>query len=512
MKKVVLVILLLILSSLFALWPLFHAGFFVTDDAEWMIIRLSAFYTALHDGQFPVRFLHQLQFGYGYPAPTFLYPGFLYAAIPFVVLDFGFVNSIKIIIGLSLVASTVFSYLWLAKIFPRLASYVGAMLSLYMPYHLYDVYTRGSVGEIFALVWVPFTLWMLERRSVFFSSLGIFLLIISHNTLAALFVPFIFLYAIFRGIIQWQRLLIIFFLGVMLSSFFVIPTFVELRFTQFLSIVVSDPLHYFAQLQLVGWSSLLVLAVAFLILVKKKPLRFDAVFWLCCYVSAACIFLSSSSSTFIWQVIPSGWIQFPFRLLSYLIITIPFLAAFIMARVTATRRVLIAVLLIASALFSSWPYSNPKGYFAKDEGFYTTNESTTTIHDEYMPKWVKEKPTKRAEQKVAFITGKGTVEDIAFNNTTISFSLHVQESGLIHVHTVFWPGWLAYIDGKQQKILYTNSKGLLEIVVPKGKHDVKFTFSETPLRLAADVASLIAFICLVIYSRKNRIMSSRPQQ
>lgn len=514
MKKQFLMILLIVVCSLYALWPLFHPGFFVTDDAEWMIIRLSAFYTALHDGQFPVRFLHQLNFGYGYPAPTFLYPGFLYASIPFVVLDFGLVNSIKIILGLSLVSTTVFVYLWLAKLFSRAASFVGALLSLYMPYHLYDVYTRGSVGEIFALVWVPFTLWMLERRSIFFSSLGIFLLIISHNTLAALFIPFLFLYAIFRGTIPLRQLLSTFFLGIMLASFFIVPVLIELQLTLFNTIAVSDPLKYFAPFALIGWSSLVILAVAFLMLMKKKSVRSDAVFWLCCYASAFSIFLSSSGSILLWQILPSGWIQFPFRLLSYLIISIPFLAAFILSRVRAERRLFIAGLLLVSALFSVWPYSTPKQYSAKEEGFYQTNEATTTVQNEYMPKWVKEKPMKRAEEKVSFITAKGTVQDVLSTNTSITFKIDVSESGLIHVNTIFWPGWQAFIDNKQQKILYTNSKGLLEIVVPKGKHNVRFTFSETPVRLVADGMSILAFIGLVIYSRKvkKEILSSRPQR
>lgn len=58
--------------------PLMRSGFFITDDGEWMIIRLSAFYQSLADGQFPVRFLGRLNNSYGYPVSNFLYPGFLY--------------------------------------------------------------------------------------------------------------------------------------------------------------------------------------------------------------------------------------------------------------------------------------------------------------------------------------------------------------------------------------------------------------------------------------------------
>src|SRR5215469_8909848 len=177
-KNEFLIILLLIVFTLPSVLPLLHHGFFQTDDGEWMIIRLSAFYQTLHDGQFPVRFLQRLNFGYGYPVAEFLYPGSFYFATLLHVIRFGFVNSIKIIYGVSLIGSAVFTYYWLSRLFSKAASFVGALFALYVPYHLYDVYTRGSV-EVFALLWVPFVLWQMERKSIFWVSIGIGLLLIS---------------------------------------------------------------------------------------------------------------------------------------------------------------------------------------------------------------------------------------------------------------------------------------------------------------------------------------------
>src|SRR3989338_8065917 len=173
MRKNVPVIILLVLFSLPAIFALFHSGFFQSDDGEWMVIRFSAFYQAFVDGQFPVRFLHRLNFGYGYPVATFLYPGFMYIGIPIHLIGFGFVNTIKIVIGLSLVGSSIFTYLWLSKLFSKYASILGAIVYLYLPYHLYDVYVRGSVGEVFAFVWLPFVFSQIERKSTFWTSLGI---------------------------------------------------------------------------------------------------------------------------------------------------------------------------------------------------------------------------------------------------------------------------------------------------------------------------------------------------
>src|SRR5262245_59157359 len=69
---------ILLVVAIIILSPLFRSGFIVTDDGDWMVIRLTAFYQSLADGQMPVRFLGRLYNGYGYPVANFLYPGYLY--------------------------------------------------------------------------------------------------------------------------------------------------------------------------------------------------------------------------------------------------------------------------------------------------------------------------------------------------------------------------------------------------------------------------------------------------
>src|SRR3989344_3219366 len=81
MAKKYLPIVILLLLMIPSIWFLLLPGFFESDDGEWMIIRFSAFYQALADGQFPVRFLGRLNNGYGYPVADFLYPGFMYLGI-----------------------------------------------------------------------------------------------------------------------------------------------------------------------------------------------------------------------------------------------------------------------------------------------------------------------------------------------------------------------------------------------------------------------------------------------
>lgn len=497
-------ILCLLLLSIPAIIPFFHPGFFVTDDAEWIIIRLSAFYAALSDGQFPVRVLGRLNFGYGYPVAEFLYPGVMYAGSILHIIKFGFINAIKILMVASLIGSALFTYLWLNKLFSRIASILGGLFALYIPYHLYDTYTRGSVGEIFALMWVPFILWMIERKSILFISLGISLLILAHNTLAILFLPLILIYAYLRKTLPIKEVFISFMFGICLAAFFIVPIVFELQYTVFTQTTVSNSLEYFADVSLIGYVSFVVLLLAGLILLKEKKAENTKVVIFFILLSVGTIVLSTSVSSIFWQIVPAHFIQFPFRLLSYLIISIAFLAAFILSSLKSKRQYLCAGLLISLLAYSAYPFSTPKEFIDKEEGYYYTNDATTTVKDEYMPKWVKEKFIQRPEKKVELISGKGTITNITATNTRIAFKSENEDTTLLQINTVYWPGWHARINGKEREISYDNPKGVMTLQIPRGKSSVELVFSETPIRNVGNGITVISLLFLLYFVHKRR--------
>jgi hypothetical protein len=505
------VILFLILISLPAALPLLHNGFFVTDDAEWMIIRFTAFYQALHDGQFPVRFLDRLNFGYGYPVATFLYPGFMYFAVILHLLKIGFVVSIKIILGSSIILSGIFAYLWLRKLFDTFSSLVGSLFYVYTPYHLYDLYKRGSVGELLALAIVPFIFWQIERKSFVWSSIGIGFLIISHNTMAVLFLPVIVAYLVYL-ILQAKHkkplILNSFFIlltGLGLSAFFWIPVLFELHKTVFAKTTVSDWSQYFASTSIIGYSTIAVLLITIVNFYFKKitikKYRLAATFFV---LTGILLFFSTPFSDVLWTVLPSGFIQFPFRLLSVVLLCVAFLAALNISIVKGSMKMLLGSILLVILCVSAFPFAKPSAYFDKEEGYYSTNDATTTVQDEYMPIWVKEKPRQRFTKKAEFVLGQGEINTIMYTNNKTSFNVDIKKDAQIRVHTIYWPGWNASIDGKSVPILYNNQRGLIELAIPQGKHGVEVKFSETPIRLTADVISLLSLAFLAFYRFKRK--------
>lgn len=486
-------ILSVILLSLPIILPLINSGFFSSDDGEWMIIRFSAFHQALVDGQFPVRFLGRLNHEYGYPVANFLYPGFMYLAEVPKTLGFGFVDSIKIIIGLSIVSSGVFTYLWLNKVFDRLPALTGAFFYLYASYHLYDLYKRGSVGEILSLAVAPFVFWQIERKSIFWTSAGIALLITSHNTLALLFLPVIAVYMYRKQIfsIRDQALSII--LGFLISSFFWVPAIFDLQHTVFFQTQVSNWQDHWANINLVGPSTLLIFILSLIL--------YRGLFLL---VGILSVFLSLPISSFIWQFLPVTFVQFPFRFLSLTILCASFLAASTISVVPKKMQTILGIVLVILTLISARQFMQPAEYFDRGEGFYTTNQDSTTVRNEYMPKWVLSLPVSRAEKLVEFAIGNGSIENISSNNKEISFVVKTQEDANVRVNKIFFPGWFGFVDGQEHVLHYNNAQGVIDIGVPAGESNVRLVFQETRMRTLADFATVVGIVSLGVLVKKRR--------
>lgn len=380
MKKVLLF--LLFLSIVPALFGIFHPGFFTTDDGGWMVIRLSAFYEALRQGQFPVRFLPRLNNGFGYPVADFLYPLFLYIGSLIHLFHIPFVMTIKLLFGLSLISAAVGCFLWLRRKFNNLAGFVGAVVYTLFPYHLWDITKRGSLGEVLAMGIIPFIFWGVDIENIPFLSLCIGLLILSHNTLALLFLPIVFCYIVLMG--KLRKLFISFFLGLGFSAFFWIPALFDLKYTVFSKTIVSEYSKYFLFSDLYPLIGLITFVVIFLsaFFIFKKPKTLPAFFLILALIS---ISLTSQVSFLLWNVFRLGtYVQFPFRFLSLTTLAVGFLAAYVTSEWPEKKK-LIAVLVILVLYFSSWKFFIAKNYQFYPDTFYSTNQDTTTVQNEYIP-------------------------------------------------------------------------------------------------------------------------------
>lgn len=219
------------------------------------------------------------------------------------------------------------------------------------------------------------------------------------------------------------------------------------------------------------------------------------------------LFFAIIVSAPLWKLLPVSFVQFPFRFLSITILSVSFLSAFLLNQFSQKPRVIGIGLLFVLLSISAKPFVSPVEYFDKGDSFYATNEATTTVQDEYMPVWVKAKPTKHFENKVEVVKGKGEISNVFFSAKKTNFTIIAQNNAGVRINTVYFPGWKASLDGKDMQISYSNENGIIMIDVPHGQHEVLVSFGETPIRLLGDVVSLLSLVALfaIKIKRKNVI-------
>ena len=370
MRNYLIITLLILLISVILSLPLLKPGLYVIHDDQ-QIARLFVFDQALKSGQFPVRWVDGLGFGFGYPLFNF-YPPFVYfLGEIFHILGFGFVNSIKLVFFFSIFASGLAMYLFARLFFGRIPSMVSAMFYMAVPYRALDIYVRGALAESFSFVWLPLILWSFYKLAVtnksiylVLSSVFLALLMITHNLIFLpfmLILPFYSLFLIWKAekkLLATSNQLLATILAFGLSAFFTLPALFEKRFTivddLLLLNLASYKIHFVYPQQLWNWTwgfggsaagladgisfkigklhvlvSIGACILAFVHLIKAKQSKFPLAFWqrdLSSFQFPVIIFLlflfSAFMTTFyskpIWDLVkPLAYLQFPWRFLIF---------------------------------------------------------------------------------------------------------------------------------------------------------------------------------------------------
>jgi len=514
-KKYLLIILVL---SLFALWPFFKKGYFETHDGDWMIIRFSAFHQTLSSGQFPVRFVDRLNNNFGYPVINFLYPlPFYLAEIPRI-LGFGFVESIKIITVAATLGSVVVMFWALSQKFKKEASLAGAIIYLFAPYRFVDLYVRGSFGENVAFLFIPLILGsilkIIKGNKLFLPMLSFFIagLILSHNVMAFLFLPILLVIGLILAKSSRFNIIAAFLGGLAISLFYWLPALYDLQFVKFSQIKISeisDHLVNFSRLIIPSWGfgnlpsgengfspqigivaiALFISAIIFRLFDKKKNLIVD--FSLILFLLSSFLMLGFSLS--FWSLVPlTDLIQFPWRLLAVIVFASSILSVYVIDK--SDQKLIAATIIILAAVISTAVYTKPKSFSVKEEPYYSTNEDTTTVRDEYMPIWVLEKPNFRADQKIEIEEGDARIITQEIRPTEYNSVIESPTTSKVKVNSIYFPGWQVDVDGTRQTIDYRNKYGLITFELPKGRHEVIIKYGKTPVHLISEIVSLFFFL------------------
>lgn len=467
----------------------------MTDDGGWMVIRLSAFYQSLREGQFPVRFLGRLNNSYGYPVANFLYPGFLYIGALLHGIGLSFQTAVELIFAGSLISGAAALFLWLRYFFDDRASALGAISFLLSPYLLYDMYKRGSVGEILAISVCLIAIYSIESKRRWLLTPVIALLAISHNTLAMFFIPVLLGYICIK---QYWRLIMPFFLGVGMSAFFWLPAIFERQMVRFDSVTVSDPAQYFSVSAVILLHGLPFLGAALFSFFQRGKSK-NIEWWYLFMLLFGSAVLTSTLSAPLWEI-PSiaKFVQFPYRLFALWSFAGPWFIASLANDKKSKHWVITALAFVAILLFLSISYQRAESV-VRPEGFYSTNEGTTTVASEYMPKWVSSPPTKRASKRMELYKGNASIDEIRVTTEKIESVIRAQEDSIIQINSLYYPGWGAQLDNKPISIAYDNPAGIMRVAIPTGEHHLFMAFRETGKRFLADAISVIFFMIYILW-------------
>jgi len=534
-------------------WPLLSDGGFLNTrgggDSPFLLQRLHQLVAALGDGHFPVRWMPDANYGFGYPFYNYYAPLSIYVAAVFRLLGFGYVHAIQLAQGLGFLIAAWATYRlatrWLES---EWAGLLAAVAYTVAPFHMVNVYVRGdSLAEFWAMAFYPLVLLAADalmtpdanqKRNVAWLALSYAALILTHNISALIFTPFLLLYILLRAgrsgrpfVAALRAPSLALALGLALSAWFWLPALTETALAQ-IEPVTSGYFHFsnhFWNADLVQTSLFFDYDVAGGNAFRMGLVQSGAIFlglvallWRLgrqrgappaphTFTIAALLvatFMITSLSRPLWEALPLlPFTQFPWRFLSVQALTGAILTGAL--ALLPGRRLLVpaaAILLVAASLGrleTDHLAISGEGVTAERLAQYEwfTGNIGATVSAEYLPGTVQPRPYTSAwvergtRNRVEVLSGQATARLTRRRATTQTWEVMAGDPGAtIVLPTLYWPGWAAAVDGQEANGRPAAGSGLITVDVPAGEHTLVLSLKRTPVRLAGEGLSLAAMV------------------
>lgn len=539
---------IILILSIPAIRYLFAYGFFgVSDDLH--IAWLYEMDRVVKMFQFPPRFVPDLSYGFGYPLFNFVYPLPFYIGELIHILGFSLVDSVKMVFGLSIPLSMYFMYKFLKEFLPKELSLAGSVLYVYAPYRATEIFVRGTMGEIVAFAIIPvvalsFIKLTKENQSlkwVGIAGISIAALVLTHNIMAYMFIPFALLLLVLRIIFitNDKRAAIIrslcgIVLGLVTSIYFWFPAIYESRLmhydtvfnfydhfptlkqfiTPYFGYGASVPGPYDTMSFYFGLVGIAVVVLGFMLfLLKLKKFSteekvFIAWGWIILFVS---IFMMNFRSAFLWKSLPLlPYFQFPWRFLAMVVFSFPiFLLGFSKIKFTKIS----SFVIIIAAIALNFGYFKTSEYLGRSDQYYLNRYIPVPVaSDEYkktseeylrLPAGTEERPSSNFPRAYANVSAISEITEINALDATVR--TNYDEGFILNYSKYYFPGWFAKIDGRSVDIVPGTPYEQISLEVPEGVHTVEISYKESPMRLVFDLLSIVGLgiaVLLVIVKKK----------
>lgn len=525
-----------------------------TSDGGVQIPRMGAYYKALKDVHIPVRWVGDLNYGYGLPLFNFIYHTPFLISSALISLNVGLIPTFKIVLALSFILSGIFMLGFTREFFSDdKTAFLITVFYQFTPYRLIEILVRGSVGSIYAYTFLPLTLWAIvlvwkkpTRSRIAFVSLASGMMIISHNALALLFFGCISLFLmIFRfnksfALFVKQILPSIFGLigGLCMSAFYWIPALFEHKYTYgdlfmkdlfrtsfppLLNFFIPNPLDS-ANLRMseisvnFGIFQTVVFCLGIILLVtrwqKLSPVS-RKLFVFSVLLITVCVFFMSRMSIPIWEHVSFlRQFQFSWRFLGVVVLGTSLLSVSLLELRLFKKPFIFygaLILTIASTVFY-WRPTQGWDTNVSDSQFWDYPLNTTYFGETDVI-WSAGPAKKAPVSRIEVIDGNATVSNFHKITQLQTFTVESTTGGRLVSHTQYYPGWNVYVNGKKTEIQFQdpNWRGLITFDIPRGSNEIAIRFEETKLRKLANTVSIgSVFVLFIIFAHSVILRNSYP--
>lgn len=549
-KKIKLTLLtgaVVVIFGIIGVKALLAKGYYTSHDAWHQVVRLHYFDKAIRDGAIPPGFVNGLFFGYGYPLFIFSYHLPWIIALPFTFLGFSVFDSIKAVYFIGFILSGITMFVFLRRRFGNLESFVGSLLYMWAPYHFSNIFVRGSIGEATIFIFIPLLFLAIDssfkqksKKIIVLGSFSVAAIILSHAIVSLLVLGSALLYSaillIFgkKRLVPLKRIFVIYILGFLLSSYYLIPAVYFKQFTQFSARFQTQYQGHFAsiteliyskwgyafsqprafdsmsfQVGIAQWIS--VFLVFFYLFLKRGKVKYFESNFALIVIFALSIFFILPQSSPLWSYIVKNIfpMDFPWRLLTIVVFSASALSAYLVFYTPNFFKIVISLLLVIICLYTNRNHLRVNKYTDIPLSLYLASERTTNTRDEYMPKWANAHTLEKLN-KGGEIEADNDIEilEVEKKINRLSFNYKSDSSIKFTVHLLFFPGWQVFIDNMPVDISFTEA-GLITFPGVSGEHFVRVVYSGTTLTQASNLISISTLIILVIFLLKDFKKSKR---
>lgn len=556
-SKMVLILSIILVSFVSVADLIYRHGHPVTYDGHIHMTTMNQFAQALSDGEFPVSWANNFA-NFGHPLANIAHQTPAYLGGLLILAGLPTELAYKLLIFLSITTSSLLFYVFFRKFANSSLSFTATVLSVFFPYRALNIYTRGGLPEIMATVFLPVLLlgvWNLHQKKYLRATLlfyfGVLFTALTHPMMLLIYLVPVFAYLLYGlNKNQWKKDLsiatITSILGGFSASYYLIPLFLEMKYflqsgvvnninnEAFLSFKqLYDPTWFYtlthpgprANYIKLGFIEFIIVLLALILLIKVKALKKsefinkyvnkkalkNLLFWL--VLTVVMILLITPVSMILYKLPIFNSIQYPWRFLTALQITIPLVFIFFIKSIKFLNNKLALLGFIILVLCLRIPQFYGKNYVLQPESDYYFNQAN--LHSaNFNTVWSDN--SLNYEQKTVqakIIEGEGEFKILEEKNASRHYQSNSDNKMRIIDYTFYFPNWTVYVDNQPIKIQYQdlNYRGLITYWVPAGSHDIRVVYEQTNIRKASRLLSLISIatfgtlLYLVFISKKLKI-------